>query len=224
MIINKRFVLSSSSKSRKSILRKIGLNFKSIKPNCDEKFYMKKLKKLNLSPKKISLRLAKIKAKETSLKEKNIMVVGSDTVINFQGSLFEKVGSIKEAAKTIKKLSGKKHKIISSAATYYNSKLIWSGSETTVVTMRKLNNKEIDEYLNICGPTILSSVGCYQIEKTGPLIIKEINGSFFNVMGFPLFSFLKFLKRTKKHEKKNIHYWKQCKKKSFPYYTQLLDF
>ena len=44
---------------------------------------------------------------------------------------------------------------------------------------------------------ILGAVGCYQIENDGPKIIEKIDGDFFNVMGFPLFPFLFFLKKFK---------------------------
>ena len=60
--------------------------------------------------------------------------------------------------------------------------------------MRRLKRKEINEYLKKADKTILLSVGCFQIEKEGPNIIENIRGDFFNVMGFPLFPFLKFLK------------------------------
>ena len=93
-------------------------------------------------------------------------------------------------------LSGKKHTIISSAAAYYNSQLAWSSSDKSLVKIRNLNKKEIKKYLNSCGPNILKSVGCYQLEKNGPIIIEEIKGDMFGVMGFPLFSFLKFLKEV----------------------------
>ena len=58
--------------------------------------------------------------------------------------------------------------------------------------MSKLNQKQINSYLKKTGKNVLSSVGCYQVEKLGPQIIKTINGDFFNVLGFPLFPFLTF--------------------------------
>ena len=58
MSINTFFILASTSKSRRFILKKLNLNFKTIKPNCNEVFYKKKFKKLNYSPKKISLATA----------------------------------------------------------------------------------------------------------------------------------------------------------------------
>ena len=55
----------------------------------------------------------------------------------------------------------------------------------------------INNYLKKTNKNILSTVGCFQIEKDGPNIIENIKGDFFNVMGFPLFPFLLFLKKFK---------------------------
>ena len=67
--------------------------------------------------------------------------------------------------------------------------------------MRRLSDNEIDFYLLKTGKKILSSVGCYQLEELGPNIIEDIKGDFFNVMGFPLFPFLIFLKKHKKEKR-----------------------
>ena len=195
MSINTPFVLASTSRSRILILKKTHLKFKSIKHNCNENFYKKKFKRLKYSSKKVSLELSKIKAKSVSADLKNKLIIGSDTVIDYKGIIIDKVKTMKKACQKIKKLSGKKHTIISSIAAYYNNELVWSNTEKTIVKIRILSIYEINQYLNICGPTILNSVGCYQIEKNGPIIIENIQGDFFNVMGFPLFSFLKFLKK-----------------------------
>ena len=64
--------------------------------------------------------------------------------------------------------------------------------------LKKLTDKQIDEYLKKTGKQVLLSVGCYQAEKLGPQIIKSIKGDFFNVLGFPLFPFLSFMSNSKK--------------------------
>ena len=193
MSINTFFILASSSKSRILILKKLGLNFKKIQHRCNENYYKKKFIRLKYSPKKISLLLAKNKANKTRLKNK--IILGSDTIINFNGKIIEKAKNIQEAKKKIKKLSGKTHTIISSAAAYYNNRLIWCCSKEARVKLRKLKDQEIEEYLKSCSPNILDAVGCYQIEKNGAIIIEKINGDFFSIMGFPLFPFLVFLKK-----------------------------
>ena len=80
-------------------------------------------------------------------------------------------------------------------AAYYNSRLVWCCSQETKVKIRKLKDQEIKEYLRLCNPDILKSVGCYQIEKNGATIVEKIDGDFFTVMGLPLFPFLIFLKK-----------------------------
>ena len=92
-------------------------------------------------------------------------------------------------------MAGKKHSIYSSASVFYNKKEIWNTTQKTTVKIRKLTNEEINIYLSNTGKKILSSVGCYQIEMGGVNIIEGIKGDYFNVMGFPLFPFLNFLKK-----------------------------
>ena len=80
----------------------------------------------------------------------------------------------------------------------YKKKQIWFNKQQSTVTLNKLSDKQIDEYLKKTGKQILSSVGCYQAEKLGPHILKSIKGDFFNVLGFPLFPFLSFLSKSNK--------------------------
>ena len=197
MLINTPFILASKSLSRKNLLKNNHLSFKQVKPICDEEAYKKKLIKKNKSHTQVAIELSKLKARSVGRAKKNVLVVGSDTIISFGGGLIEKAKNMVEAKKKIKKLSGKKHTIVSAASAYYNNKLVWCGVKKTTVKLRKIKNNEIDNYLIKTGTRILNCVGCYQIEKNGPNIIENIKGDFFNVMGFPLFPFLLFLKKFK---------------------------
>ena len=94
-------------------------------------------------------------------------------------------------------MSGKKHKIVSGLTICRKGKRIWQCSSTTVVKIRKINKHQIDKYLKQTGSQILNSVGCYQIESLGPVIIEDIKGDFFNVMGIPLFKLLKYVSKNK---------------------------
>jgi septum formation protein len=197
MFFNKKFILASNSKSRFFILKNNKLNFRRVSHTCDEELIKKKRVKEKISPKKISLHLATNKAASISKKYYNFLVVGSDTIIDLNNKMVEKARNIEEARKKLNKLSGKKHHIYSSAAAYYKNKLIWKTTQKTTVKIRRLKRKEINEYLKKTDKNILLSVGCFQIEKDGPSVIENIKGDFFNVMGFPLFPFLNFLKKFK---------------------------
>ena len=198
MFFNNHFILASSSTSRYKILKNNHLKFKKITPLCNEGLLKKKLIKCQKTPKEISLELARLKSKSVSLKNTSDLVVGSDTVVSFQGVLVNKAKNLKDARNKILKFSGKQHDIYSSASVFYNKKELWKSTQKSKIKIRALSEDDIDAYLYMVGKQILSSVGCYQIESMGPNIIEGAKGDFFNIMGFPLFPFLKFLKKYKK--------------------------
>ena len=191
MFFNKKIILASKSRSRAQILKKNNIKFYQKKPKAEEEEIKKQNKKV--STKKLTEVLATAKAR--SIEVENTLIVGSDTAIDLGGETINKAKNMKEAKEKIIKLSGREHNIFSSVACFYNNKLVWKTTQKTTVKIRKISKKEAKEYINTCGKQILSSVGCYQIEKNGPNIIERIDGDFFNVMGFPLFPFLKFLKK-----------------------------
>ena len=199
MIINNKYILASSSKSRCQILKNIGFNFKQVKPLCDEEIIKKKLKNKFGRPRDVAKKLSYEKARSISIinKYSSLEVIGCDTIIFLNGTIYDKAKTLKQARNKIKKLSGKKHKIISGLTVCKNGKTVWQTSSTTEVKIRKLSEKQIDLYLKKTGVKILQSVGCYQIETLGPNIIEGISGDFFNVMGLPLFKLLNYVSNKK---------------------------
>ena len=193
----KKFLLASKSSSRYRLLKNAGLAFQTAIPNCDEDRIKSQLLKSKISIKNLAKYLAREKAMSVSNKT-NSLVVGSDTIIIFQNTLINKAKNLSQAKSKLKKLSGKKHKIISAVSVCHKEKQIWSAQQESTITLRKLSTDQIDHYLKKTGKEILSSVGCYQAEKLGPQIIKSIKGDFFNVLGFPLFPFLSFLYNREK--------------------------
>lgn len=197
MFINKKIILVSNSRSRALIFKKNKIKFTQISPTCDEE----KIKKLeifkNKKPRDMSLILAIQKVQSVKKRKNNFYYVGADTVVDFNGKQINKAKTLSEAKKKIKKLSGKKHIIYSSAVVIYNNNIVWKKTQKTEVFIRHVSDKEISLYLKECNKSILGSVGCYQLEENGPSIVERIKGDFFNVMGFPLFPFLTFLNEHK---------------------------
>ncbi len=196
MFLNKPFILASNSASRYRLLKNAGLNFTTTPPLCNEEHIKRQLIQKSTNKKILPKLLAKEKALSVSLKRPNQLVVGSDTIIIFNNMIINKANTLEEAKKKLQKLSGKKHQIISGVSVCYKNKQIWSSQQTSTIQIKKLNQKQINNYLKKTGKQILYSVGCYQVEKLGPHIIKSINGDFFNVLGFPLFPFLSFLSKV----------------------------
>ena len=197
MSLRIKFILASNSASRYRLLKNAGLSFSKTPPLCNEEKIKKKFLQKKTNKKNLPKYLAKEKALSVSIKEPNRLVVGSDTIIIFRKKIISKAKNLKEARKKLKQLSGKQHQIISCVSVCYKNKQIWYKKQQSTITLKNLNEKQIDEYLKKTGKQILSSVGCYQIESLGPQVIEDIKGDFFNVMGIPLFKFLKYLYRNK---------------------------
>ena len=196
MFLNKKFILASNSASRYKVLKNAGLRFTKTSPLCDEDYVKKQLIKNCINKKNLPKLLAKEKALSVSTKKPNELVVGSDTIIIFKNTIINKAKTLDEAKKKLQKLSGNQHQIISGVSVCFKNKQVWSTQQTSTIVIKKLNPKQINNYLKLTGKDILSSVGCYQAEKLGPQIIKSIKGDFFNVLGFPLFPFLSFLSKV----------------------------
>ena len=192
MNLHKKYVLASTSKSRQMVLKNCGFRFTQVKPKCDEEEIKKNIKK-NKGPEHVAKTLSFEKSMSVSQDNKyfNYYVVGCDTLIYINNKIIDKAKNIEEAHHKIKMFSGKTHKIISGLTVCRRGEKIWQCSETTFVKIRHLKKAQINSYLKKTGKQILGSVGCYQIESLGPNIIENIKGDYFNVLGFPLFSFLK---------------------------------
>ena len=193
-----KFILASSSSSRYKILKDSGFIFIKISPETDEEKIKKQIRKKK-KPSFIAKKLSYEKAKSVSLKKKyfNHTVIGCDTIIYIGDKIFDKAKNISEAKKKLTNLSGKIHNIVSGVTIFRQGKKIYQFSETSQVKIRKLNKNKIDNYLIKTGEQILNSVGCYQVEALGPIIIEDIKGDFFNVMGLPLFKLLKHVSKNK---------------------------
>ena len=194
MFTNKDYILASSSNSRYKILKNAGFIFKQLDPRCDEEEIKSKIKKA-ISPTSLVKKLSYAKSLSISKNKKYAKkkIIGGDTLVYLNNTIFDKAKTLEEAKWKIKKLSGKKHKIISGITICRNGKIIWQRSVSTDIKIRKLTNSQINLYLQKSGKQILQSVGCYQIESLGPNIVESIEGDFFNVMGLPLFELLKYV-------------------------------
>ena len=101
MLFNNKFILASSSSSRFKMLKNNKLHFSKIAPLCDEDSIKKKMILKKTPHKKISLELARSKSESVSQEKKDTLVLGSDTIISFQGKVLSKSKSLKEAKRTI---------------------------------------------------------------------------------------------------------------------------
>jgi len=138
------------------------------------------------TPKIISKNLAEVKANKVSQKKPEEIVLGADSVIDLGGELISKPTNREEAMNILKKLNGKKHKLISSVCISKNGSMIWNFTDESTLTMKKLNLDEIKSYLTKIRDKELFAYGVYQIESDGRSLFSKIDGDENTIMGLPV--------------------------------------
>ena len=179
-------ILASKSKVRKEILDKNNIVF-TVKPsNVDEDVVKQSLLKINATPEIISKNLAELKANKVSQKNVDIMVLGADSVLDLEGELISKPQNRKEAFKTLKKLNGKKHDLISSVCISKNGSMIWNYTDKATLTMKNFNDQELENYLLKISDENLFAYNVYQIEGEGKNLFINVEGDQDTIMGLPI--------------------------------------
>tara|TARA_B110001450_G_C17514620_1_gene437899 strand:- start:163 stop:747 length:585 start_codon:yes stop_codon:yes gene_type:complete len=190
-------ILASKSKVRKEILSKNNIAFLVEPSNVDEDMFKKSFLKEKASPEIISQSLAEIKANKVSQKRKDLLVLGADSVIDLNGELISKPEDREDAIKILRKLNGKKHSLISSVCISKNGSMIWKHTDKAMLTMKKMTDKELNDYLLKVSDEALYAYNVYQIEGEGKNLFSNIKGDKNTIMGLPIIKIKEYLNRYK---------------------------
>ena len=199
----KKIILASSSVRRKALLNQIGLSVETIKPEIDEKLNPRLKSRGNaeqLSFIKASAVAMKLKTdnlkvnKSSKSKIEDVIIIAADTFIEFNGEILGKPIDKKDAKKTLLKLSGKSHSVITGFTILeMNSHKTITKSVVTKVFFRKISLKEIDAYIKTGEP--MNKAGSYGMQDLAAIFVERIEGEPFNVVGLPLSALTEELKK-----------------------------
>ena len=187
-------ILASKSEVRRKIIEENGIKCKVLPSNVDEDFVKNSLLKEKITPEIISKNLAELKANKISQKEPNNIVLGADSIIDLNGQIISKPSSREEALKILKKLNGKTHNLISSVCMSKNGSMIWNFTDKAALTMKKMSDKEIVDYLKKIKDESLYAYNVYQIEGEGRSLFSKIEGDENTIMGLPIKQIKEYLK------------------------------
>ena len=193
----KNIILASESGIRKKILENNGIKCEVIPAKINEDQIKELLLKTNSTPELISKNLAELKANKISKKKYDELVLGADSVIDLNGKLISKPTNREEAFKTLRKLNGQKHQLISSVCISKNGSMIWNSTDASTLTMKQLNLDEIKSYLAKIGDKELYAYGVYQIEADGRSLFSKIEGDEDTIMGLPVKQIKEYLNTIK---------------------------
>ena len=114
------------------------------------------------------------------------LVLGADSVIDLEGELISKPLDRNEAFKILKKLNGKRHYLISSVCISKNGSMIWNYTDKAKLTMKKMTDNDLKDYLSKITDEALYSYNVYQIEGEGRNLFTDIDGDEDTIMGLPI--------------------------------------
>jgi len=182
----RHIILASGSPRRAAILQDLDIDFEIRLKEVDES-YPKEFKGKNISE-----YLAKLKASPfiDELK-KNEILITADTIVWLDGQALGKPADATQAKEMLRSISGKTHEVISSVALTTTDKQTIV-SDITKVIFKELSDKEIDYYIEKYKP--FDKAGAYGIQEwLGFIGIERIEGSYLNVVGFPVQKFYEAL-------------------------------
>lgn len=176
---SKNLILASGSPRRQELLKSLGVPFEIRLKEIDEN-YPKHLKRSEISD-----YLAQLKSnafvEELTLKD---LLITSDTIVWYHNMALGKPISKDDAFQMLQKLSGKTHEVITSVCLKSLQKEDIFNS-ITKVTFKELSTEEIQFYVDNYNP--MDKAGAYGIQDwIGQIGVTKIEGSYFNVMGFPI--------------------------------------
>ena len=192
-----KIILASKSKVRKEILDKHNISCEVKPSHVDEDVIKKALISESASPEIISKNLAELKANKVSLSQKELIVLGADSVIDLDGEIISKPQSRDEALLILKKLNGKKHSLISSVCISKNGSMIWNYTDKAELTMKNFSEDDLKNYLSKISDEALYAYNVYQIEGEGKNLFLKIEGSKDTIMGLPVREIKEYLEKIK---------------------------
>lgn len=187
-LLSTKIILASKSPRRKQLLEQMGFEVVVDSVDIEETFPP------NLDVEDVAEYLAIKKSKnyKKDVAEKSILVT-SDTVVVVDNIILGKPKNVQEAKEFLRLLSSKTHKVITGCCLKTHNNKIKYFSEQTVVKFKELTEEEIDFYVNKYKP--FDKAGAYGIQEwIGAIGIENIQGDYYNVVGFSCYKFFELAK------------------------------
>ena len=184
-------ILASKSPRRRELMSLITEDFEVITKEVDERRIEEELQGEGAS--KVSLYIAKAKAEAVfmSLPEKareEYITVAADTSVISEGKILGKPKDKEDARATLCALSGKRHSVVTGVWIMKGNVSRGCCEETFVefCDLDEFQKKTIESYVNSDDP--YDKAGSYGIQNGGALLVKKVDGDYFNVVGLPVMS------------------------------------
>jgi len=169
-------ILASQSPRRSELLQQAGIQFISRPTNVDETVLAGE------SPESYVKRVAEEKATAVDAGPADI-VLGADTVVVIDGQILGKPRDESDALRMLEALAGREHTVLTGICLRRSTETILDVAETRVWFLQ-LTQRELQEYVATGEP--MDKAGAYAIQGLASKFIRQIEGSYTNVVGLPI--------------------------------------
>ncbi len=175
-----RLVLASASPRRVALLRQIGIEPAVIDPaDIDESPTRDELPALHAA------RLAEAKAKVVAARHPGAVVLAADTVVACGRRILPKAEDVGTARTCLERLSGRRHRVYGGVAVHGPDGRSARRLVQSVVIFKVLSPPDIEAYL--ATGEWRGKAGGYAIQGRAAAFVRQIGGSYSNIVGLPLF-------------------------------------
>jgi nucleoside triphosphate pyrophosphatase len=186
-------VLASGSPRRAAILEMLGFDFEVLPTRVEENHTG------SGEPAEQAEQLARLKAEDVAGTRKQGIRIGADTVVVIDGRLLNKPSSDAEALEMLQSLRGRWHLVHTGIALHdLSTRRTLAAVETTEVRFAHWEDAVLRRYVQTGEPA--DKAGAYAIQGLGAMLVQEIRGCYYNVMGFPVGRFLALLHQLREPE------------------------
>ena len=184
----RKIVIASASPRRRELLSQVGITFE-VKPASGEE------RITSTEPSKVVKELSFQKAmftahaleKEQADDLADILIIGADTIVSYEGKILGKPSDPEAAVKMLSMLQGNTHQVYTGVTVLVREEENWkvhTFHECTDVIFYPVTKEEIAEYVNSKDP--MDKAGSYGIQGAWGAYVKGIRGDYNNVVGLPV--------------------------------------
>ncbi len=177
------YILASKSPRRREILENLGVPFQIVTADTDESSAERDPCRLveELARRKGEAVFKKLKDEGAFLAD--TVILSSDTVVEIDGEILGKPRDYADAVRMLKRLRGRRHRVISGLC-LLSGEHCGVTHEVTEVEFDEMSDADIDAYIAHTDP--YDKAGAYAIQGEASLWIRGIHGCYFNVVGLPV--------------------------------------
>lgn len=175
-----RLILASASPRRLDLLAQIG-----IVPDKVEPAEVEEAERKGELPADVVRRLAEAKARYVAARNPGALVLGADTVVACGRRIMPKAHDEEQAKRILGFLSGRRHRVYGGIALIDAEGRAHSRLVVTAVSFKRLEEAEINAY--IASGEWRDKAGAYAVQGRAGAFVRQINGSYSNVVGLSLF-------------------------------------